>query len=170
MVYGGYHGLSCAWISPSLTLVLPSLILYKHISRALTLSFHVPCLSSPICVCVPSVCARAGMRQPSQLEGYLGTCVLHDSPRANTLGTSRGSAWPSVGTHTHKHTQTHTQYTMPPCSRLDPPPKSPHRWLLIACGDTFNLNIDEERLLAMHVHKCQWWQRENWENASLKSW
>ncbi|XP_076868509.1 SATB homeobox 1b isoform X2 [Brachyhypopomus gauderio] len=25
------------------------------------------------------------MRQPSQLEGYLGTCVLHDSPRATTV-------------------------------------------------------------------------------------
>ncbi|XP_062841492.1 SATB homeobox 1b isoform X2 [Trichomycterus rosablanca] len=25
------------------------------------------------------------VRQPSQLEGYLGTCVLHDSPRANTV-------------------------------------------------------------------------------------
>ncbi|KAJ8415916.1 hypothetical protein AAFF_G00404730 [Aldrovandia affinis] len=25
------------------------------------------------------------MRQPSQLEGYLGTCVLHDSPRATAL-------------------------------------------------------------------------------------
>ncbi|KAK2903612.1 hypothetical protein Q8A67_008325 [Cirrhinus molitorella] len=25
------------------------------------------------------------VRQPSQLEGYLGTCVLHDSPRATTL-------------------------------------------------------------------------------------
>ncbi|TWW79971.1 DNA-binding protein SATB1 [Takifugu flavidus] len=27
-----------------------------------------------------------GMRQSSQLEGYLGTCVLRESPRANTLG------------------------------------------------------------------------------------
>ncbi|XP_062416517.1 LOW QUALITY PROTEIN: DNA-binding protein SATB1, partial [Pungitius pungitius] len=26
-----------------------------------------------------------GMRQPSQLEGYLGTCVLRESPRANAL-------------------------------------------------------------------------------------
>ncbi|KAK1806368.1 hypothetical protein P4O66_004885 [Electrophorus voltai] len=33
-------------------------------------------------------CARV-MRQPSQLEGYLGTCVLHDSPRATAVARSR---------------------------------------------------------------------------------
>ncbi|XP_067303889.1 SATB homeobox 1b isoform X1 [Pseudorasbora parva] len=30
------------------------------------------------------------VRQPSQLEGYLGTCVLHDSPRATTLAEMDG--------------------------------------------------------------------------------
>ncbi|KAL2084431.1 hypothetical protein ACEWY4_019949 [Coilia grayii] len=30
------------------------------------------------------------MRQPSQLEGYLGTCVLHDSPRATTVAEMDG--------------------------------------------------------------------------------
>lgn len=54
-----------------------------------------------VCVCVcacpalPSNCV--GMRQPSQLEGYLGTCVLRESPRANALGMSQHG-------HTHKHT------------------------------------------------------------------
>ncbi|KAK1894776.1 DNA-binding protein SATB1 [Dissostichus eleginoides] len=31
-----------------------------------------------------------GMRQPSQLEGYLGTCVLRESPRANALAEMDG--------------------------------------------------------------------------------
>ncbi|XP_076136918.1 SATB homeobox 1b isoform X14 [Alosa pseudoharengus] len=30
------------------------------------------------------------MRQPSQLEGYLGTCVLHDSPRGTTVAEMDG--------------------------------------------------------------------------------
>lgn len=61
-----------------------------------------------VCVCVhahalpcPSDCV--GMRQPSQLEGYLGTCVLRESPRANALGMLHHG-------HTHKHT--HGYYTL----------------------------------------------------------
>lgn len=67
-----------------------------------------------VCVCVYMyvtvfVCVHAcalppdctGMRQPSQLEGYLGTCVLRESPRANALGMLQHR-------HTHKHTYKHT--------------------------------------------------------------
>lgn len=53
--------------------------------------------SSPhlfLCVCA-MLSNGAGMRQPSQLEGYLGTCVLRESPRANALGMSH---------HGHSHT------------------------------------------------------------------
>lgn len=57
------------------------------------------CVTAFVCVCacpaLPSNCV--GMRQPSQLEGYLGTCVLRESPRANALGMSQHG-------HTHKHT------------------------------------------------------------------
>ncbi len=65
----------------------------------LTLSLS---LSTPVnaCVCV-FVCAV--VRQPSQLEGYLGTCVLHDSPRATTLGRSHDAPQPSPPYYSWAH-------------------------------------------------------------------
>lgn len=57
-----------------------------------------------VCLCVrvrASLFDYSGMRQPSQLEGYLGTCVLRESPRANALGMLQHG-------RTHKYSHTHT--------------------------------------------------------------
>ncbi|XP_058504027.1 SATB homeobox 1b isoform X2 [Solea solea] len=50
-----------------------------------------------------------GMRQPSQLEGYLGTCVLRESPRANALAEidSLADLSPPSSNHTHNHNHNH---------------------------------------------------------------
>ncbi|XP_078108332.1 SATB homeobox 1b isoform X3 [Sander vitreus] len=50
-----------------------------------------------------------GMRQPSQLEGYLGTCVLRESPRANALAEMDGLSdlSPPGSNHSHSHNHNH---------------------------------------------------------------
>ncbi|KAM4600480.1 SATB homeobox 1b isoform 2-T3 [Polymixia lowei] len=50
-----------------------------------------------------------GMRQPSQLEGYLGTCVLRESPRANALAEmdSLSDLSPPGPNHNHNHSHSH---------------------------------------------------------------
>ncbi|KAJ7985434.1 hypothetical protein DPEC_G00352000 [Dallia pectoralis] len=63
-----------------------------------------------------------GMRQPSQLEGYLGTCVLHDSPRANTLDMDGLSDLSPPGPN-HNH-MTFSQQPIPG-STAEQPPSSP---------------------------------------------
>ncbi|XP_070691238.1 SATB homeobox 1b isoform X3 [Pempheris klunzingeri] len=71
-----------------------------------------------------------GMRQPSQLEGYLGTCVLRESPRANALemdGLSDLS--PPGSNHNHNHNHNHlgfSQQQQPiPGSTAEQTPSSP---------------------------------------------
>ncbi|XP_074508950.1 SATB homeobox 1b isoform X6 [Sebastes fasciatus] len=71
-----------------------------------------------------------GMRQPSQLEGYLGTCVLRESPRANQLemdGLSDLS--PPGSNHSHNHNHNHlgfSQQQQPiPGSTAEQTPSSP---------------------------------------------
>ncbi|XP_078027517.1 SATB homeobox 1b isoform X4 [Epinephelus lanceolatus] len=71
-----------------------------------------------------------GMRQPSQLEGYLGTCVLRESPRANALemdGLSDLS--PPGSNHSHNHNHNHlgfSQQQQPiPGSTAEQTPSSP---------------------------------------------
>nr|XP_046171011.1 DNA-binding protein SATB1-like isoform X5 [Oncorhynchus gorbuscha] len=63
-----------------------------------------------------------GMRQPSQLEGYLGTCVLHDSPRANTLADMDGLSdhSPPGLNHNHNHL-TFSQQPIPGNTAEQPP-------------------------------------------------
>lgn len=93
------------------------------------------CVCARLCLCVCSCARRAhnppsdphppsdcvGMRQPSQLEGYLGTCVLRESPRANALGTSHGG-------HTHKHNPRLSHFGAGRCfdlTELTPSPPPP---------------------------------------------
>ncbi|XP_046882976.1 DNA-binding protein SATB1 isoform X2 [Hypomesus transpacificus] len=70
-----------------------------------------------------------GMRQPSQLEGYLGTCVLHDSPRANTLAEmdSLSDLSPPGSNHNHNHNHSHLTFSQQPIpgSTAEQPPSSP---------------------------------------------
>ncbi|XP_030249591.1 SATB homeobox 1b isoform X3 [Sparus aurata] len=67
-----------------------------------------------------------GMRQPSQLEGYLGTCVLRESPRANALemdGLSDLS--PPGSNHNHNHLGFSQQQQPIPGSTAEQTPSSP---------------------------------------------
>ncbi|XP_026172507.1 SATB homeobox 1b isoform X2 [Mastacembelus armatus] len=67
-----------------------------------------------------------GMRQPSQLEGYLGTCVLRESPRANALemdGLSDLS--PPSSNHNHNHLGFSQQQQPIPGSTAEQTPSSP---------------------------------------------
>ncbi|XP_074539543.1 SATB homeobox 1b isoform X1 [Halichoeres trimaculatus] len=71
-----------------------------------------------------------GMRQPSQLEGYLGTCVLRESPRANALEMdSLSDLSPPGSNHNHNHNHNHlgfSQQQQPiPGSTAEQTPSSP---------------------------------------------
>ncbi|XP_031723169.1 SATB homeobox 1b isoform X6 [Anarrhichthys ocellatus] len=69
-----------------------------------------------------------GMRQPSQLEGYLGTCVLRESPRANALemdGLSDLSPPGSNHSHNHNHLGFSQQQQPIPGSTAEQTPSSP---------------------------------------------
>uniref|UniRef100_UPI0037E8AA5E SATB homeobox 1b isoform X2 n=1 Tax=Semicossyphus pulcher TaxID=241346 RepID=UPI0037E8AA5E len=70
-----------------------------------------------------------GMRQPSQLEGYLGTCVLRESPRANALAEMDGLADLSPPGSNHNHNHNHlgfSQQQQPiPGSTAEQTPSSP---------------------------------------------
>ncbi|XP_028327366.1 SATB homeobox 1b [Gouania willdenowi] len=74
-----------------------------------------------------------GMCQPSQLEGYLGTCVLRESPRANALAEMDGQSdlSPPGSTHNHNHNHNHnhlgfSQQQQPiPGSTAEQTPSSP---------------------------------------------
>ncbi|XP_060937550.1 SATB homeobox 1b [Limanda limanda] len=68
-----------------------------------------------------------GMRQPSQLEGYLGTCVLRESPRANALAEMDGLAdlSPPSSNHNHNHLSFSQQQQPIPGSTADQTPSSP---------------------------------------------
>ncbi|XP_056300176.1 DNA-binding protein SATB1 isoform X2 [Pseudoliparis swirei] len=69
-----------------------------------------------------------GMRQPSQLEGYLGTCVLRESPRANALemdGLSDLSPPGSNHNHNHTHLGFSQQQQPIPGSTAEQTPSSP---------------------------------------------
>ncbi|XP_076006409.1 SATB homeobox 1b isoform X3 [Genypterus blacodes] len=70
-----------------------------------------------------------GMRQPSQLEGYLGTCVLRESPRANTLAEMDGLSDLSPPGPNHNHNHNHLSFSQQqqpiPGSTAEQPPSSP---------------------------------------------
>ncbi|XP_071326203.1 SATB homeobox 1b isoform X2 [Trachinotus anak] len=68
-----------------------------------------------------------GMRQPSQLEGYLGTCVLRESPRANALAEMDGLAdlSPPGSNHNHNHLGFSQQQQPIPGSTAEQTPSSP---------------------------------------------
>ncbi|XP_053289033.1 DNA-binding protein SATB1 [Pleuronectes platessa] len=68
-----------------------------------------------------------GMRQPSQLEGYLGTCVLRESPRANALAEMDGLAdlSPPSSNHNHNHLGFSQQQQPIPGSTAEQTPSSP---------------------------------------------
>ncbi|XP_032414573.1 SATB homeobox 1b isoform X2 [Xiphophorus hellerii] len=74
-----------------------------------------------------------GMRQPSQLEGYLGTCVLRESPRANALEMdSLSDLSPPGSNHNHNHLGFSQQQPIPgstaeqtPSSPVPPLPHAP---------------------------------------------
>ncbi|KAF7657137.1 hypothetical protein LDENG_00031030 [Lucifuga dentata] len=69
-----------------------------------------------------------GMRQPSQLEGYLGTCVLRESPRANALAEMDGLSElsPPGSNHSHNHLGFSQQQQQPiPGSTAEQTPSSP---------------------------------------------
>ncbi|CAL9706373.1 unnamed protein product [Knipowitschia caucasica] len=66
-----------------------------------------------------------GMRQPSQLEGYLGTCVLRESPRANALGDMDGLADLSPPGSNHNHLSFSQQQQPIPGSTAEQTPSSP---------------------------------------------
>ncbi|XP_053183359.1 DNA-binding protein SATB1-like isoform X1 [Scomber japonicus] len=70
-----------------------------------------------------------GMRQPSQLEGYLGTCVLRESPRANALAEMDGLSDLSPPGSNHNHNHNHlgfSQQQQPiPGSTAEQTPSSP---------------------------------------------
>ncbi|XP_077383679.1 SATB homeobox 1b isoform X3 [Festucalex cinctus] len=83
-----------------------------------------------------------GIRQPSQLEGYLGTCVLRESPRVNALADMDGLSdlSPPGSNHNHNHNHNHLGFSqqqqpipgstaeqtpsspVPPLSHAPPPP------------------------------------------------
>ncbi|XP_061676100.1 SATB homeobox 1b isoform X4 [Syngnathoides biaculeatus] len=81
-----------------------------------------------------------GIRQPSQLEGYLGTCVLRESPRANALAEMDGLSDLSPPGSNHNHNHNHLGFSqqqqpipgstaeqtpsspVPPLSHAPPPP------------------------------------------------
>ncbi|XP_072249714.1 SATB homeobox 1b isoform X2 [Leuresthes tenuis] len=67
-----------------------------------------------------------GMRQPSQLEGYLGTCVLRESPRANALAEmdSLSDLSPPGSNHNHNHMGFSQQQPIPG-STAEQTPSSP---------------------------------------------
>ncbi|XP_077431355.1 SATB homeobox 1b isoform X4 [Vanacampus margaritifer] len=81
-----------------------------------------------------------GIRQPSQLEGYLGTCVLRESPRANALAEMDGLSDLSPPGSNHNHNHNHLGFSqqqpipgstaeqtpsspVPPLSHAPPPPQ-----------------------------------------------
>ncbi|XP_053743018.1 DNA-binding protein SATB1 isoform X6 [Synchiropus splendidus] len=68
-----------------------------------------------------------GMRQTSQLEGYLGTCVLRESPRANALAEMDGLAdlSPPGSNHSHNHLSFSQQQQPIPGSTAEQTPSSP---------------------------------------------
>ncbi|XP_017294106.1 DNA-binding protein SATB1 isoform X1 [Kryptolebias marmoratus] len=73
-----------------------------------------------------------GMRQTSQLEGYLGTCVLRESPRANTLAEMDGLSDLSPPGSNHNHLGFSQQQPIPgstaeqtPSSPVPPLPHAP---------------------------------------------
>ncbi|XP_023122314.2 DNA-binding protein SATB1 isoform X1 [Amphiprion ocellaris] len=68
-----------------------------------------------------------GMRQPSQLEGYLGTCVLRESPRANALAEMDGLSdlSPPGSNHNHNHLGFSQQQQPIPGSTAEQTPSSP---------------------------------------------
>ncbi|XP_023819858.1 DNA-binding protein SATB1 isoform X2 [Oryzias latipes] len=73
-----------------------------------------------------------GMRQPSQLEGYLGTCVLRESPRANALAEMDGLSDLSPPGSNHNHLGFSQQQPIPgstaeqtPSSPVPPMPHGP---------------------------------------------
>ncbi|KAM7421484.1 hypothetical protein PAMA_015564 [Pampus argenteus] len=68
-----------------------------------------------------------GMRQPSQLEGYLGTCVLRESPRANALAEMDGLSdlSPPGSNHNHNHLSFSQQQQPIPGSTAEQTPSSP---------------------------------------------
>ncbi|XP_067366859.1 SATB homeobox 1b isoform X1 [Channa argus] len=68
-----------------------------------------------------------GMRQPSQLEGYLGTCVLRESPRANALADMDGLSdlSPPSSNHNHNHLGFSQQQQPIPGSTAEQTPSSP---------------------------------------------
>ncbi|CAI5661803.1 SATB homeobox 1b isoform X2 [Oreochromis niloticus] len=68
-----------------------------------------------------------GMRQPSQLEGYLGTCVLRESPRANALAEmdSLSDLSPPGSNHNHNHLSFSQQQQPIPGSTAEQTPSSP---------------------------------------------
>ncbi|XP_072316568.1 SATB homeobox 1b isoform X7 [Eucyclogobius newberryi] len=66
-----------------------------------------------------------GMRQPSQLEGYLGTCVLRESPRANALDMDSLADLSPPGSN-HNHLSFSQQQQQPiPGSTAEQTPSSP---------------------------------------------
>ncbi|XP_068179048.1 SATB homeobox 1b isoform X1 [Antennarius striatus] len=65
-----------------------------------------------------------GMRQPSQLEGYLGTCVLRESPRANALDIDGLSDLSPPGSN-HNHLGFSQQQQPIPGSTAEQTPSSP---------------------------------------------
>uniref|UniRef100_A0A1A8JB17 SATB homeobox 1 n=2 Tax=Nothobranchius kuhntae TaxID=321403 RepID=A0A1A8JB17_NOTKU len=73
-----------------------------------------------------------GMRQPSQLEGYLGTCVLRESPRANALADMDSLSDLSPPGSNHNHLGFSQQQPIPgstaeqtPSSPVPPLPHAP---------------------------------------------
>ncbi|XP_047216883.1 DNA-binding protein SATB1 isoform X3 [Girardinichthys multiradiatus] len=69
-----------------------------------------------------------GMRQPSQLEGYLGTCVLRESPRANALAEMDGLSDLSPPGSNHNHNHNHLGFSQQqpiPGSTAEQTPSSP---------------------------------------------
>ncbi|KAM9310581.1 SATB homeobox 1b isoform 3-T3 [Pholidichthys leucotaenia] len=68
-----------------------------------------------------------GMRQTSQLEGYLGTCVLRESPRANALAEMDGLSdlSPPGSNHNHNHLGFSQQQQPIPGSTAEQTPSSP---------------------------------------------
>nr|XP_057908896.1 DNA-binding protein SATB1 isoform X2 [Doryrhamphus excisus] len=66
-----------------------------------------------------------GMRQTSQLEGYLGSCVLRESPRANALAEMDGLADLSPPSSNHNHLGFSQQQQPIPGSTAEQTPSSP---------------------------------------------
>ncbi|XP_054636835.1 DNA-binding protein SATB1 isoform X2 [Dunckerocampus dactyliophorus] len=66
-----------------------------------------------------------GMRQTSQLEGYLGSCVLRESPRANALAEMDGLSDLSPPSSNHNHLGFSQQQQPIPGSTAEQTPSSP---------------------------------------------